>query len=375
MAKDPERWNEIVDRSAYSVLHHRYELNAVRNDPLPLLISEQNHRFLFPLNTARIFRSFRVATSPIYSYASLLPENENDIRLIPTALDCVSDFLRNMKVDYVSTCAPMFWSTPYVTLINSWFEGHEASVQIMYAHMFRTRNMTFQEIWKHKFDKHARYNVRRAEREGVEIIEIETEKGISKWKDDIYWCNISALKRQGREGAFPDSYKEVYISELVSAKKLLREYFRIYGAIYSGRLVAYMIVQAYNKLMEVSKAMSHTDFLDKRPNDALIAHIIGEACEKGFELFEYGLERTRSGGKIPSLHPTLEMFRFKFGFEEVPVLVYRLGLTRSGRILQYLFSGREYFVTRHASAPSLVRRVLLRLYAPRRRELSVFLST
>jgi len=375
VAKDPERWNEIVNRSAYSVLHHRYELNAVRNDPLPLLISEQNHRFLFPLNTAKIFRSFRVATSPIYSYASLLPESENSIHLIPRALDCVTDFLRNMNVDYLSTCAPMFWSKPYVTLINSWFERHEASVQILYAHMFRTRKMTFEEVWKRRFDKHARYNVRRAEREGVEVIEIENEEDIRKWKEDIYRCNISALKRQGREGAFPDSFKEVYFRELALGKKLLRKYLKIYGAFHSGRLIAYMIVQAYNKLMEVSKAMSHTDFLDKRPNDALIAHLTREACEKGFELLEYGLERTGLRGKIPSLHPTLEMFRFKFGFEEVPIVVYRLGLTRSGRILQYLFSGREYFVTRYASAPSLVRRVMLRLYAPRRRELSVFLST
>jgi len=235
--------------------------------------------------------------------------------------------------------------------------------------------MTFEEVWKHKFNKNARYNVRRAEREGVEVIEIETEDDMRKWMEDIYWCNVSALKRQGRQGAYPDSYKEVYFTELVSAKKLLREYFKIYGAIYRGRLIAYMIVQEYNKLMEVSKAMSHTSFLDKRPNDAVIAHLIREGCEKGFELFEYGLERTKLGGKIPSLHPTLEMFRSKFGFEEVPVLVYRLGLTRSGRVLQHLFSSREHLVTRYASAPSLVRKLLLRLYAPRRRKLSVLLST
>lgn len=375
IANDPKHWNKIVDRSAYSVLHHRYELNALRKNPLPLLIEEQNHRFLFPLTTAKIFKSFGVATSPIYNYASLLPETEDDIHLIPRALDCTTDFLRNLRVDYLSACASTFWPRPYATSINSWFEDHEASVQILYAHMFRTRNMTFEEIWKDKFNKNARYNVRRAEREGVEVIEIETVDDIRRWNEDIYRCNILALKRQGREGAYPDSYKEVYFTELASAKKLLKQYFKIYGAIYRGRLIAYMIVQEYNKLMEVSKAMSHTSFLDKRPNDAIVSHLIKIACDMGFELFEYGLERTKLGGKIPSLHPTLEMFRFKFGFEEVPVLVYRLGLTRSGRVLQRLFSSREHLVTRYASAPSLVRRVLLRLYAPRRRELSTFLST
>ena len=375
VAKNPEHWNKIVDRSGYSVLHHRYELNALRKNPLPLLIEEQNHRFLFPLTSAKIFKSFGVATSPIYNYTSLLPGTEDDIHLIPRALDCVAEFLRNVKVDYLSTCAPAFLPRPYVTLVNSWFEDHDASVQVLYAHMFRTRNMSFEEIWKDKFSKNARYNVRRAEREGVEVIEIETLDDIRRWEEDIFRCNISALKRQGRAGAYPDSCREVYFTELASTKTLLRQYFKIYAAIYSGRLIAYMIVQEYNKLMEVSKAMSHTNFLDKRPNDALVSHLIKIACEAGFELFEYGLERTRLGGKIPSLHPTLETFRFKFGFEEVPLLVYRLGLTRSGKVLQRLFSGREHLVTRYASAPSLVRRVLLRLYVPRRRELSVFLST
>ena len=374
VAKDPGHWNEIVDRSTYSVLHHRYELNALRKNPLPLLIKEQNHCFLFPLITAKILKSFRVATTA-GSYASLLPESEDDIHLIPTALDCISDFLRKVKIDYLSTSAPTFWSRPYVTLINSWFKEHKASVQVLYAHVFRTGNMAFEQIWKHKFNKHARYNVRRAEREGVEVIEIESEEDIRKWMEDIYWCNVSALKRQGREGAYPDSYKEVYFTELVSDKKLLPEYFKIYGAIYRGRLIAYMIVLEYNKLMEVSKAMSHTNFLDKRPNDALIAHLLREGCEKGFELFEYGLERTKLGGKIRSLYPKLEIFRSKFGFEEVPVLVYRLGLTRSGRVLQHLFSSREHLLTRYASAPVFVRKFLLRLYAPKRRKLYAFLST
>lgn len=375
IAKDPEEWNAIVDQSPFSVLHHRYELFAFHKGALPLIVKEQNHRFLFPLRVMEFLKSFRLAVSPIYNYASILPNNENALNLIPEVLDYASNFLREMKVDYLSMCAPTFLSGSYTRHLSSWFAKRNASVQILFAHMIRIGIETFEEIRKSKFDKHARYNIRRAEREGVNVIEIDTRDDIQKWMEDIYQCNLSALKRQRREGAYPESYKEVYLSELISDKKRLGEYFKIYGAIYRERLIAYMIVVEYNKFMQIGKLMSHTRFLDKRPNDALFSHVIEEACKRGVELFEYGLRRTKLGGKIPSLYPALDTFFSKFGFEEIPVFVYRLGLTRSGRIVQYLFSNREYVMTRYTYIPPSIRGFLLRLYAPRRRKFSVFLST
>ena len=375
IAKDPEKWNAIVDKSPFSVLHHRYEFFSYYKNPLPLIVEGRNHKFLFPLRVMELLKSFRLATSRIYGYASILPDNEDALNIMPEALDSAANFLREMKMDYLSLCAPTFRSRPYTTSLNSWFKRRRASIQILHAHMIRLGDTNFEEIWKSKFDKHARYNIRRAQREGVSVIEIKTEDDIHRWMEDIYQCNLSALKRQGREGAYPESYKEAYLSELISDKKRLGEYFKIYGSIYRGRLIAYMVVVEYNDLMQVGKLMSHTKFLDKRSNDALFGHVIKEACDSRVELFEYGLHRTIPGGKIPSLYPALEMFFSKFGSEEIPVFVYRLGLTRSGRIMQYLFSSREYIMTRYTYIPPTIRDFLLKLYAPRRRKLFVFLNT
>jgi len=368
-------WNAIVDKSPFSVLHHRYELFSYCENPLPLIVENQNHKFLFPLRIIKLFKSFRLAMSPIYSYASVLPNNENNLDMMPEALDCVATFLEGMRIDYLSLCAPTFHPKQYTASLNAWFRKHKASVQILYAHMVRIGNATFEEIWKTKFNKHARYNVRRAEREGVNVREIKTEDDIRRWIEDIYQCNLSALKRQGREGAYPDSNKDIYLSELISDKKRLGEHFQIYSAIYHERLIAYMIVQEYNKLMQTTKLMSHTKFLDRRPNDALFAYIIRKACEKNVELFEYGLVRTELGGEISSLYPTLKEFFEKFGFTEIPVFIYRVGLTRSGRILQHLFSGREYLMSRYAYIPSSIRNPVLKLYAPRRRKLFPIFNT
>ena len=375
VAENEEKWNRIVEKSPYSVLHHRHEIYKIgvfSKNPLPLIVEEQGHYFLIPLRITEIFKSFRLALTPIYDYASILPDDAEALDSMPKVLDHIANFLRKRGVTYLSLCAPTFYSEPYVRLLNLWFQKRKASIQIQYSHVIRTGNTTFKMIWKHLFDKHARYNVRRAEREGVKIIEIDTEDGINKWIGDIHECNLSALRRQGREGAYPDSYKGVYLSELISAKRILGDYYRIYGALYRERLIAYMITVEYNKFMQVGKAMSHTRYLNKNPNDALVSYIVKRACEKGFELFEYGLRRAKRSGRIPSLYPDLDSFVSKFGFEEIPIFMYRLGLTRTGRILQYLFSFREYLLKRYAYLPESIRAFISRLYAPRQRKMSDF---
>jgi len=371
VANDRDEWNSIVDRSPFSVLHHRYELFYYHQNPLPLIVEDKNHKILFPMRLEKLFRSFKLAISPVHSYASVLPDSENSVHMIPNALDVAKNFLKNIGVYYIALSAPTFHSKLYINSIDYWFKKENASIQTIYAHMIFIGSKTYSEISKTKFTKGARYNIRKAERDGVKIIEIKTEQDISKWIDDIYQCNLSALKRQGREGAFPDSCKEVYLSELLKDKKRLGDYYRIYGAVYNNRLIAYIILHEYNKAMLTTKIMSHTNFLAKYPNDALVAHIIKKACEKNFEIFEYGLERTKIAGKIPSLYPGLEKYFLKFGCEEVPVLIYRLGLTRSGKLLQNLFSGKEYLMTRYAYLPSPIRSLFLRIYAPKRRN-SIF---
>jgi len=372
LAKDPKEWNTIVERSPYSVLHHRYELCAPGEGALPLIIKEQNHNFLFPLRVTPLFKSFRLASSPIFYHASLLPDSET-LYLVPEVLEKVTDFLREMRVDYLSTSAATFLSRQHATILNSWFKKKKASIQVIYAHMIHTKNKTFEEIWK-RFRKRTREEIRKAQREGVSVIKIDTVDSIYKWMDDIHQCNVSALKRQGRWGAYPDSYKEVFLSELVSDKRLLGEHYNIYGAVCRGHLIAYMIFQEYNKLIALTKAASQTEFLAEHPNEVLIAHIVKEACERGFHWLQYTFDRARHDEKIPSLYSSLRMFKFKFGFEEVPIPIYRLGLTPVGRMIQYLYSGKQYFITRSAYIPESVRAFYLRLYAPRRRRFSVFVE-
>ena len=372
VATDPDAWNKIVDGSPYSVLHHRYEFCASEKDALPLIIEKGRHCFLFPVNIMNLFKSFRLATSITRFQAALLPGADESIDLIPEALDAVTAFLLKINVDYLSTYVPTFFSRRYEALMSSWFRKHKASIQIIYAHIIPTKNMTFEEIWRHRFRKRVRQDIRNAEREGVSVVKIDSEDAIKKWMDHIHECNVSALVRQGRWGAYPDSYKEVLLSELLSTKKVLGEHFNIYGAIYKDHLIAYQIVLEYNKLITGTKTASRAKYFDKHPNDLLVAHLVKEACERGFYWLEKGFDRVRSDEKIPSLTPGVRMWKRKFGFEEVPIPIYRLGLTRSGRMLQHLYAVREHIFIKSALLPKPFRDLFLKSYAPRRRKLTLF---
>ncbi|NIO38293.1 hypothetical protein GTO27_11420, partial [Candidatus Bathyarchaeota archaeon] len=339
---------------------------------IPLIVEDQGHSLLFPLSIVSLARSFKLAVSPIYYNAGPLLDNERAVDLIPSAMDQTLDFLRQIGVDYLSTCAPTFWPKDCVNSINSWFKGHNAGIHAIYAHMINTRDTTFDEILKTKFSKQSRNRIRKAEKRGVEVIKIDNLDGIQKWIDDIYRCNLSALRRQRRLGAYPDSYKDVYLSELLSSKNLLNDHFNIYAAIYCERLIAYMVIAGFNNIMQVNKAMSHASYLDKCPNDALVAHIAKDACEQGFEWFQYGWDRVKRAGRIKSLYASLQNFKFKFGFEEIPIYIYRLNLSRKGAMLKHLYTFREFLITRSASFPESIRNLPMTFYLPRRRRLAAF---
>jgi len=313
----------------------------------------------------------KLATSPMYYHASIIPETAVSESML-TVLDKVANFLRDMRVDYLSTCASPFLPRHFRAILNLWFEKRGATGQVVYYQAIKTRNTTFEEIWKRKFKKRNREEIRKAEREGVRVIKIDSAEGMAQWKAGIHQCNVSALIRQGRWGAYPESYMNVYSAELISTKNLLKEHFNVYGVIYERSMIAYATIHEFKGLMALTNIASHTRFFAKHPNDILIAHLLKEACDRGFDWFEYGFDRVKRDGKIPSLYPGLQAFRRKFGFEEVPARFYRLGLSRRGRILQNLYSGREYIVVQSAHIPESIRNSLLKLYHLRRREAFIF---
>lgn len=358
VALDPEEWNSIVNKSIFSVLYHKYELCSKGNNALPLVIEGKGKHFLFPLRIVKIF-GFRIATSPVYYYASLLPSDAECERLIPEVLEVTVKFLSKIGVDCLVTSVPTFLLESYSSTLSSWFKAKEASEQTIYAHMLRLKGKTYENIWKQDFSKHARNAVRKAEKKGVTTERIEN---VGKWIGDIVNCNISSLKRQRRPMGYPHCDRQAFSEYLRSHKKKFGECFRIHGALYDNRLIAYMTTTRFNKLVMITLAMSRSEYLSKAPNNALLSHIIRNACEEGFDWIYYSFDRMSAGSSKQSLVTSLRKFKFEHGFREVPIPIFRLGVTFSGYVFSRLSMMSNYAFIGSASLPQPLRQRLQYVY-------------
>jgi len=279
----------------------------------------------------------RIATSPIYYHASLLPSDAECHDLIPQVLEVTVKFLSKIGVDCLVTSVPTFLLEPYSSTLSSWFKAKEASEQTIYAHILRLKGKTYENIWKQDFSKHARNAVRKAEKKGVTT---ECIENVGKWIGDIVNCNISSLKRQRRPFGYPHCDRQAFSEYLRSHKKKFGECFRIHGALYGNRLIAYMTTTRFNKLVMITLAMSRSEYLSKAPNNALLSHIIRNACEEGFDWIYYSFDRT-SARTIP---------------------IFRLGVTFSGYVFSRLSLMSNYAFIGSASLPQPLRRRLQYFY-------------
>jgi len=360
LTEDSVEWNSVVEKSPLSVMHHKYEIfsSFLSKKVLPLTFQEGNHRLLLPLKIVD-FLGFRIATSNIYTHASILPSDNEAICLIPAALEHGKRFLQNQGFDLLAMSSPTFLSEPYSNAINSWFVTKKAKLVPLYAHLLDLRGKKFEDVWTKDFSKHARNAARKAEKVGVHISEV---KDLEPWIDDLIVCNISSLRRQGRIGTSRKCDRAMFLEYLTQHVRLLEDHFHVFGAFSDSRLVAYMTTIEYNKLVLITSAMSHSRYLSKRPNDALLTHIARHACEAGFDWVYYSFDRVSRFRDKPSLLPSLVKFKFEHGFREILVPVYRLGFTCAGKVLGWLLSAYTDAFVGSAYLPQVLRDGLQQLY-------------
>ena len=361
--KDAHAWNSIVKGSRYSVWHHKYEAFASekRKRSLLLVVEEGKNRLLFPYTLGR-FSGFRTVSVPVYHYASVLPSNSKAIPLLPKALDVTLLALEDVGVDLLTMGAPFFMPENYLHLVDTWFEKEDALAQTIFVDALCTCEKSFEEIWMNEFSKHARNRTRKAEKEGVSVYEI---RALEEWISDMHLCNMSSFYRQKRYPRYPHSNKDAFLAYLNWHKKLLGESCRIYGAFFHNHLIAYMVTLEFNRLIVISLLMSLSEFLSKCPNDALLRHLVDHACKDGFEWICYSFDRTSYSSEKRSLHSSLRRFKFEHGFEEQPMKIYFLGLTRTGRLLQRMISIYNWAFIASSSFPRFVTDALQKIYEGR----------
>jgi hypothetical protein len=358
MVKDPVVWNKVVERSPYAVLHHRYDLCCSEKSSIPLMFKEGTKCLLLPLQTLS-FLGFKIAASKVYYHVSIIPNDREGLQLIPKALDSTASILRRLGYQMLVLCVPAFLSKEYRHAINLWFRSKRAYLTVIYAHLLDLRGKEFHDIWTKKFSKHARNAARRAEKLGVQVDLIEN---INEWIDDLVLCNISSLRRQKRTMLRKKYDRNLFLSYLKEHRESLGDHFRIFGAFYHRRLIAFVTTLEFRKLLLITSIMSRSDYLSKRPNDALLTHVIKYACDARLDWVYYSFDRVSRDQSKRSLLPSLMKFKFEHGFDEFPVPIYRLPLSSVGKFLGWGLSLRDYAFVGSAGLPQFLVARLQKLY-------------
>lgn len=361
--RDIDSWNKTVEASPYAVLHHKYEVFTFGGErALPLVSEEGENRLLFPFTLQDLF-GFKLATVPVYDYASVLPNRSEAIALIPETLDPVFELLKRAGVDFLTMSVPFFLPERYIRLLDTMFKEKNASIQQIFIHALSTHEKPFEEIWMNEFSKHARNRARKAEKEDISVREI---KAFEDRVSDMHLCNMSSFYRQKRYPRYPHSEKDAFLVYLNKHRTVLQENYKVYGAFFDERLTAYMATVQFNKVIVISLMMSLSEFLSKCPNDALLKHITNHACENNFSWIFYSFDRVSQSSQRPSLLSPLIKFKFGHGFREYPMKIFSFGLTHTGRVLQQLTSFYNYAFVSSAGFPSFLTHILRRLYERQR---------
>ena len=361
--RDMDAWNKTVEASPYAVLHHMYDVFTFGGErALPLVCREGENRLLFPFTLQDLF-GFKLATVPVYDYASVLPNRSEAIALIPEALDLAFELLKREGVDFLTMSAPFFLPRRYNRLLNMMFKEKNASIQQIFVHALLTHEKSFDEIWMNEFSKHARNRARKAEKEGINVHEI---KAFEDQISDMHLCNVSSFYRQKRYPRYPHSEKDAFLVYLNKHRSVLHENYKVYGAFFDERLTAYMATVQFNKAIVIGLMMSLSRFLSKCPNDALLKHIANHACKNDFSWIFYSFDRVSQSSRRPSLLSPLIKFKLDHGFREYPMEIFSLGLTHSGRVLQKLTSFYNFMFVNSARFPSFMTEALHKIYERQR---------
>jgi len=362
--RDASAWNQLVEASPYSVWHHKYDAFTFdkRKRGLPLVFEEGSDCLLFPFSLED-FLGFRMVSVPVYDLASVLPSRAESIPLLPLALDSAIDFLKGVGVDFLTVSVPFLMPKEYHRLVNAWFEGKNALTQPLFADVLNVQGRSFEEIWRKEFSKHARNRARKAEKEDVSVREIET---FDEWISDMHLCNMSSFSRQKRYPRYPHSDKEAFLVYLNRHKTVLGENYRVYGAFFRNRLIAYMAMLEFNGLIMIGLLMSLSHLMSKCPSDALLRYLVDHACENEIRWIYYSFDRVSYSSERPSLHSSLRKFKFEHGFKEYPMKIYYLKLTNAGALLQRFTSLYNFVFATSSYLPHLMTDAIQKIYEKRR---------
>lgn len=152
-------------------------------------------------------------------------------------------------------------------------------------------------------------------RKGLKLNQVKKIDCIDTYINDIQSISISTAARtkHGKPAHYYTKEYEKWKQFIVKLSKLTTGEW--WGAFFDNKLIAYVYTFHVDDVVTISAAKSHSDYLDKCPNDALIFTIV-DYCKNlpNCRKIDYGDWSTNN--------PNLNDFKQRFGFEKVDLPIY-----------------------------------------------------
>jgi hypothetical protein len=169
--------------------------------------------------------------------------------------------------------------------------------------------------WWNSVGKKTRNMVRRAEKNGVNIVVVEPSQ---KFAQDVWKIYNETPIRQERAFSHYDEPLEAVIGNITNAREST-----FIGAFLQEELIGFIQIVYGDNVAIIAQILSMQKYWDKAVNNALIAKAVGVCASNGERWLMYG----RIGN-----HPSLDKFKESNGFRKFPIARYYIPITGKGRI-------------------------------------------
>ena len=280
---DKDRWNNFIfefSDSPYHLYQWKEIFESVYGYQCKYLMAEDQRRIVgvFPVAIVRskLF-GVRISSLPFSDYGGpLLGHISTSSLLIDSFMDCLSPFVS--QADYLEVRSPI---QPKVT---AYLKKKLELSDVKYVTFVIDLNKSFDEIWRHVFDKYLRNAIRKAIKNKIVVFEGDFEE----YFDDFYRTYALSMKRLGSPPHYEKFFKSCY-------QLLGEDHVKLFLATVSNEVIGGVLTFLGKHTIYPGYEGLRQKYRHLNPASLIFSQIMEWGCENKYLRFNFGRTLHRSG--------------------------------------------------------------------------------
>jgi hypothetical protein len=340
--QDKQRWNAFVEAEGGSFFHYFewktiYEGNKWRYIPLLLETDTNEIIGIFPLVRIKGFLQSTLLSLPdgasggfVVKKSLMQVEKDQAIQMFLSYIDqkcskgCSTFHLKeNLSLEDIATSQPM------ELLVKNGFKPRMyTEVQLPCTYRLALTASFENDIWFGLWGKYLRNHVRKSQKQGVYV----REDTNLQYHDDVINMVLSLYKKFDQT---PPTKEEIML-RLTTFK----ENTKVFIAFLNETPIAFLLCYYYRSSVCYASKMGYTTPARENYTTVLLfSEAIGDACENGYQFFEFGTTETT----------TLAHWKEQFKPTKIPLRTYektysplRTFLWKTPALIRWMFKNKQY---------------------------------